>query len=57
MATRSQLLVSATVPTGLEQWAADECQEVVGKRPSYSRGSITIALDSLQQLQLVNWVT
>ena len=53
----SKLLVSATVPTGLEFCAADECREVMGKKPVYSRGSITVELDHVEQLQQAGHVT
>lgn len=51
MASCSKLLVSATVPTGLEFCAADECREVMGKKAAYSRGNITVELDHVEQLQ------
>ena len=45
--------IRASVPTGLEITAAEECSEVLGKRPNTSRGCIEININSLDQLHLV----
>ena len=43
----------ATVPTGLERGAAEECREVLGKETAARRGSITCTLDTLDELAKV----
>lgn len=45
--------VVATVPTGLERGAAEECGEVLGKCATVQRGSITCTLDSVEELAKV----
>ena len=43
----------ATVPSGLEITAAEECVSVLGTRPSTSRGCIQFPISSLDQLHKV----
>ena len=49
----SPLLLSASVPLGLEHTAIDECVEVLGVTPSKDRGRITFEIDSMKQLHKV----
>ena len=48
--------IEASVPTGLEVGASEECTEVLGRAPEYSRGRVTLQLRSLEELQAVNTV-
>ena len=43
----------ATVPTGLERCAAEECSEAVGRGSAAHRGSITCTLETLEDLTKV----
>lgn len=42
--------LKASVPTGLEVGASEECQEVVGRPAQVSRGRITFTIHSLEEL-------
>ena len=54
MALRSSLRIIATVPTGFEVAAAEECREKVASLPVSSRGRLTFNIDSNEQLQAVS---
>lgn len=45
--------VKATVPTGLEVGASEECQEVLGRPAQSSRGRITFSIHNLEELMKV----
>lgn len=45
--------VCATVPTGLEQGAASECREALGREAKAHRGRITFHINSLEELTKV----
>ena len=48
-----RFLLMATVPTGLERCAAEECSEVVGRGVVAHRGAITCTLDTVEDLAKV----
>ena len=45
--------ITATVPTGLEPGAADECREVLGREARIQRGRISFDLLSVEELTKV----
>lgn len=45
--------ITATVPTGLEPGAADECREVLGRGARIQRGRISFDLLSVEELTKV----
>ena len=45
--------VVATVPTGLERGAAEECREVLAREATAQRGSITCTLEAVEELSKV----
>ena len=51
--------LKASVPTGLEVGASEECQEVVGRLTHASRGRITFTILNLEDLikveVIANW--
>ena len=55
-AIRSSLRIIATVPTGFEVGAAEECQEKIGSLPISSRGRIAFNIDSKERLKAVSSV-
>ncbi len=46
--------LEASVPTGLEVGASEECAEVLGRTPSTSRGRVTFTLKALKELEAVS---
>ena len=46
--------IIATVPTGLEHGAADECREILGREAKIQRGRILIELLSVEELTKVS---
>lgn len=50
MSSSGTYQVVATVPTGLERGAADECREVLGREALVHRGSISCTLESVEEL-------
>ena len=42
--------LEASVPTGLEVGASEECAEVLGRAPETSRGRLTFKLRTLEEL-------
>ena len=54
MALRSNLRIIATVPTGFEVAAVDECQEKVASLPVSSRGRIAFTIDGKERLKAVS---
>lgn len=48
------LRVIATVPTGFEPGAADECQEKLASLAVHSRGRIAFDISSKEQLHVVS---
>lgn len=46
--------IIATVPTGLEHGAADECREILGREAKIQRGRILIELLSMEELTKVS---
>ena len=50
MASSRVYPVVATVPTGLERGAAEECREALGREATAHRGSITCTLESVEEL-------
>ena len=53
MAAPRTFTVVATVPTGLERGAAEECREILGKEAAAHRGSITCTLEAVEELSKV----
>jgi hypothetical protein len=53
MAARHAFPVVATVPTGLERGAAEECRELLGREATARRGSITCTLEAVDELSMV----
>ena len=53
MAVSRTFTVVATVPTGLERGAAEECREVLRKEATAHRGSITCTLEAVEELSTV----
>lgn len=47
--------IEASVPTGLEVGAAEECTEVLGRAPESSRGRLSFHLRSLEELVAVEF--
>ncbi len=45
--------LQASVPTGLEVGAVEECAEALGRRPASSRGRLTFTLTALDELKKV----
>ena len=54
LALRSSLRIIATVPTGFEVGAAEECQEKVASLAVASRGRIAFNIDGKEQLKAVS---
>ena len=46
--------IIATVPTGLEHGAADECREILGRGAKILRGRISLELFSTEELTKVS---
>ena len=46
--------LEASVPTGLEDGAAEECAEVLGRVPDSSRGRLSVQLRALDELVAVS---
>ena len=53
MASPRVFPVAATVPTGLERGAVEECREVLGREATAHRGSITCTLEAVEELAKV----
>ncbi len=54
MAEGNVCQLGASVPTGLELSAREECQEVLGRPINYSRGKLIFPLHSTEELIKVN---
>ena len=50
MAEKEVCKLGASVPTGLEVGAAEECAEVLGRPPVHYRGRLAFTLDALEEL-------
>ena len=55
MASATLCEIFATVPTGLEHYAADECKEVLGREAKAHRGKISLGLACLEELEKASW--
>lgn len=47
--------IEASIPTGLEIGAAEECKEVLGRAPESARGRLSFKLCSLDELEAVKF--